>query len=73
MQLNNRLALVSGSTAGIVRTIALALAQEGARVFKYRTVDDVCNAVKTFIELYNSKWRVEKNGFRSPDGIRQVP
>jgi hypothetical protein len=24
------------------------------------------------VELYNSEWRVEKNGFRSPDEIRQA-
>ncbi|RPJ06505.1 MAG: hypothetical protein EHM37_19735 [Deltaproteobacteria bacterium] len=34
--------------------------------------DDVREAVKTFVELYNSQWRVEKNGFRSPDEIRQA-
>jgi len=28
--------------------------------------------VKTFVELYNSKWRIEKNGFKSPDEIRQA-
>lgn len=35
----------------------------------FRTVDDVREAVKTFVALYNSEWRVEKNAFTSPDEI----
>jgi putative transposase len=38
----------------------------------FRTVEDVREAVKTFVELYNSEWRVEKNRFRSPHEIRQA-
>nr|WP_282755496.1 hypothetical protein [Desulfuromonas thiophila] len=38
----------------------------------FRSVTDVREAVKTFVELYDSEWRVEKNGFRSPDEIRQA-
>jgi hypothetical protein len=26
--------------------------------------------VKNFVDLYNNEWRVEKNGFRSPNEIR---
>jgi hypothetical protein len=38
----------------------------------FRTVDDVRQAVKTFVDLCNSEWRVRKNGFRSPHEISQA-
>ncbi len=37
----------------------------------FHTVEDVRLAVRTFVELYNSQWRVEKNGFKSPQEIRR--
>ncbi len=38
----------------------------------FRTVDDVRHAAKTFVDLYNSEWRVEKNDMRSSDEIRRA-
>src|SRR5437762_5206542 len=51
LQLNNRLALVSGSTAGIGFAIANGLAREGARVIVNGRTDD---RVKTAIERIRS-------------------
>lgn len=38
----------------------------------FRTVEDVREAVENFVDLYNNEWRVEKNGFRSPNEVRQA-
>src|SRR5712691_10946985 len=51
LQLNDRLALVSGSTAGIGFAIANGLAREGARVIVNGRTDD---RVKTAIERIRS-------------------
>ena len=39
---------------------------------QFRTVDEVREAVESFVNLYNSQWRVEKNGFMSPHEIGQA-
>ena len=38
----------------------------------FRTVDEVREAVESFADPYNIGWRVDKNGFRSPEEIRQA-
>lgn len=37
----------------------------------FRTMEEVRDAVRTFVELYNSQWGVEKNDFKSPCKIRK--
>ena len=37
----------------------------------YRDVAELCEAVDTFITLFNEQWRPEKNGFLSPSERRQ--
>ena len=37
----------------------------------FRTVEDVRKAVKTFVDLYNCEWCVEKNSFKAPSELRQ--
>jgi len=38
----------------------------------FRTVEDVREAVGTFVDLYNREWRVEKNAFKAPSEIRHA-
>ena len=56
LQIENRLALVSGSTQGIGRAIAQALLAEGARVIvngrRQSTVDDVVAALSQYGEVH---------------------
>jgi transposase InsO family protein len=59
-------------TNGVAERFNRTLKEQAIYGRVFRTVDDVRNAVRTFTELYNSEWRVEKNGFRSPDEIRQA-
>lgn len=59
-------------TNGVAERFNRTLKEQAIYGRVFRTVDDVRDAVKTFIELYNNEWRVEKNGFRSPDEIRQA-
>jgi transposase InsO family protein len=37
----------------------------------FLTIEEVRQAVDDFTELYNSQWLIEKNGFKSPNKIRQ--
>jgi transposase InsO family protein len=37
----------------------------------FHTVEDVRQAVRNFVELYNTQCRVEKNAFKSPRELRQ--
>jgi transposase InsO family protein len=59
-------------TNGVAERFNRTLKEQAIYGQVFRTVDDVREAVKTFVELYNNEWRVEKNGFRSPDEIRQA-
>jgi transposase InsO family protein len=59
-------------TNGVAERFNRTLKEQAIYGQIFRTVDDVRQAVKTFVDLYNSEWRVEKNGFRSPDEIRQA-
>ncbi len=36
----------------------------------FQTIDDVRDAVRTFVTRYNAEWLIEKNGHRSPDAMR---
>ena len=36
----------------------------------FQTIDDVRDAVRTFVTRYNAEWLIEKNGHRSPDALR---
>lgn len=59
-------------TNGVAERFNRTLKEQAIYGRVFRTVDDVREAVRTFVNLYNSQWRVEKNGFRSPDEIRQA-
>ena len=36
----------------------------------FQTIDEVRNAVRTFVARYNDEWLIEKNGYRSPEAAR---
>ncbi len=59
-------------TNGVAERFNRTLKEQAIYGQVFRTVDDVRQAVKTFVDLYNNEWRVEKNSFRSPHEIRQA-
>jgi putative transposase len=58
-------------TNGVAERFNRTLKEQAIYGRVFRTVEDVRQAVKNFVELYNSEWRPEKNAFRSPREIRQ--
>lgn len=59
-------------TNGVAERFNRTLKEQAIYGRVLRTVADVRDAVRTFVTLYNSEWRVEKNDFRSPHEIRQA-
>jgi transposase InsO family protein len=57
-------------TNGVAERFNRTLKEQAIYGRIFRTVEDVREAVKNFVDLYNNEWRVEKNGFRSPNEIR---
>lgn len=57
-------------TNGVAERFNRTLKEQAIYGRIFHTVEDVREAVKNFVELYNSEWRVEKNAFRSPREIR---
>ena len=57
-------------TNGVAERFNRTLKEQAIYGRVFRTVEDVREAVKNFVNLYNNEWRVEKNGFRSPNEIR---
>ncbi len=57
-------------TNGVAERFNRTLKEQAIYGRVFRTVEDVREALKTFVDLYNNEWRVEKNGFRSPNEIR---
>ena len=58
-------------TNGVAERFNRTLKEQAIYGRVFRTVEDVRQAVRNFVELYNSQWSVEKNGFKSPMKIRQ--
>jgi len=58
-------------TNGVAERFNRTLKEQAIYGRVFRTVEDVHQAVGNFVKLYNSQWRVEKNGFKSPQEIRQ--
>lgn len=59
-------------TNGVAERFNRTLKEQAIYGRVFLTVADVRDAVRTFVNLYNSEWRVEKNAFRSPLEIRQA-
>jgi putative transposase len=58
-------------TNGVAERFNRTLKEQAIYGRIFHTVEDVREAVKTFVELYNREWLVEKNAFRAPREIRQ--
>ena len=59
-------------TNGVAERFNRTLKEQAIYGRIFRNVDDVRQAVKAFVGLYNSEWRIEKNAFTSPDEIRHI-
>lgn len=58
-------------TNGVAERFNRTLKEQAIYGRVFHTTEDVRQAVRNFVELYNSQWQVEKNAFRSPQKIRQ--
>nr|WP_082048143.1 integrase core domain-containing protein [Geoalkalibacter ferrihydriticus] len=59
-------------TNGVAERFNRTLKEQAIYGHVFRTVHDVREVVGTFVELYNSEWRVEKNQFKSLHEIRHA-
>jgi len=59
-------------TNGVAERFNRTLKEQAIYGQVFRTVHDVREAVRTFVDLYNNEWRVEKNHYRSPHEIRHA-
>ena len=59
-------------TNGVAERFNRTLKEQAIYGRIFRNIVEVRQAVGTFVELYNSEWRVEKNGFISPRQAREA-
>jgi putative transposase len=57
-------------TNGVVERLFRTLKEQVVHGRIFRTIDEVRDAVRTFVARYNAEWLIEKNGHRSPDTTR---
>ena len=57
-------------TNGVIERFFRTLKEQIVHGRIYQTIDEVRDAVRTFIDRYNAAWLIEKNGLRSPDQAR---
>ena len=57
-------------TNGVIERFFRTLKEQVVHGRIYQTIDDVRDAVRTFVARYNAEWLIEKNGHASPDGAR---
>jgi transposase InsO family protein len=57
-------------TNGVIERLFRILKEQimDGRIFQ--TIDEVRDAVRAFVARYNAEWLIEKNGYRSPAGMR---
>jgi transposase InsO family protein len=53
-------------TNGCIERLFRTLKEQVVHGRIFRTIDDVREAVRTFVARYNAEWPIEKNGHRSP-------
>lgn len=58
-------------TNGVAERFIRTLKEQAIYGRVFRNVEEVRQAVVQFVERYNRAWRVEKNGYRSPQEIRR--
>jgi putative transposase len=57
-------------TNGCIERLFRTLKEQAIHGRIFQTIDDVRDAVRTFVARYNAEWLVEKNGYRSPANMR---
>jgi putative transposase len=58
------------ATNGVIERLFRTLKEQVVHGRIFQTIDDVRDAVRTFVTRYNAEWLIEKNGHRSPDALR---
>jgi transposase InsO family protein len=59
-------------TNGCVERLFRTLKEQAIHGRIFQTVEEVRDAVRTFVARYNAEWLIEKNGHRSPAHMRAV-
>ena len=57
-------------TNGCIERLFRTLKEQVVHGRIFRTIEEVRDAVRTFVARYNAEWLVEKNGYRSPAQMR---
>jgi putative transposase len=57
-------------TNGAIERLFRTLKEQVVHGRVFRTIDEVRDAIRTFVSRYNAEWLIEKNGHRSPDAMR---
>jgi transposase InsO family protein len=57
-------------TNGVIERLFRTLKEQAIHGRIFQTIEDVRIAVRDFVARYNAEWLVEKNGYRSPAGMR---
>jgi transposase InsO family protein len=57
-------------TNGVIERLFRTLKEQAIHGRIFQTIEDVRDAVRTFVARYNAEWLVEKNGYRSPAQMR---
>ena len=58
-------------TNGVAERFHRTLKEQAIHGRVFQNIEDVRQAVRAFVEVYNEHWRVEKLGFRSPAQMRR--
>lgn len=59
-------------TNGVSERFIRTLKEQAIYGHTFRTLEEVRHAVIEFVERYNQHWRIEKNGFRTPNEMRTL-
>ena len=57
-------------TNGVIERLFRTLKEQAVHGRVFQTIDEVRDAVRAFAARYNAEWLIEKNGHRSPLGMR---
>jgi putative transposase len=57
-------------TNGVIERLFRTLKEQIVHGRIYQTIDEVRDAVRSFVARYNAAWLIEKNGHRSPLDMR---
>lgn len=59
-------------TNGVAERFIRTLKEQAIYGRTFRTLEEVRHAVTAFVDRYNSEWRIEKNGLRTPCEMRAL-